>query len=534
MDRKYSLFLLLGLAVLQGCSGGSDATTADAAAGAADPNVPDPVAPNPVPPNPTPPNPAPPADNDALDDELRALIAEHNLTGDPSTGRNIPSIADPLAQLGMQLFFTKSLGGEFDSACVSCHHPALGGGDALSLPVGIGANDPDVLGPGRRTASGAPNVPRNSPTTVNVALWDGSLFWDSRVESLGKDVGQNGAASGISTPDSGFNAIDFNAGANLPTAQARFPVTSVEEMRGALEAGADNDAVRNHLAARIGNYGVGAGEITNGNWLNEFQSAFASADSAENLITFDNIVLALGAYMRSQTFVNSPWRAYVQGNNSAISDSAKRGAILFYSDRNDDGADCVQCHSGDLLSDEEHHTIGAPQFGPGKGNTNDGDFGRENITANAFERFRFRTPSLLNVAVTGPYMHTGAYESLDDVVRHYDNPNGTVDDFFDDGGWCALEQFENLPDCEDLYPFAEQNSNAALNKVDQERRQNDPAALENINLNNGERRDIVMFLEALTDPCVESRLCVSPWIPAPGDAADEHQLNATDAIGNAL
>ena len=124
--------------------------------------------------------------------------------------------------------------------------------------------------------------------------------------------------------------------------------------------------MRTHLAARLGNYGVGQGELVDGNWLSEFRSAFASAETAENLITFDNIVLAIGEYVRSQVFVDTPWRAYVQGNNNAISDAAKRGAILFYSPRNDDGADCVQCHSGDMFSDEAHHTIAAPQFGPAK------------------------------------------------------------------------------------------------------------------------------------------------------------------------
>lgn len=530
MDRTNSLIVILGVALLHGCSGGgSDDSAAQQAVGGDDP-----VAPADPPPEPTPPAPPQPPSNDPLDIELRALIAEHGLTGDPSTGRSIPSINDPLAQLGMKLFFTKSLGGEFDSACVSCHHPLLGGADALSLPVGIGAVGPDVLGPGRSTPSGVPNVPRNSPTSFNVALWDSSLFWDSRIESLGKEDRQNGAASSISTPDSGFNAIDLFAGPDLPTAQARFPFTSVEEMRGALEPGESNDVLRAHLAARLGDYGIGAGELPSGNWLNEFRTAFASADTAENLVTFDNIVLAIGTYMRSQVFVNTPWRAYVQGNDNAISNAAKRGAILFYSERNDDGADCVQCHTGDLFSDEDHHTVGAPQFGPGKGNINDNDFGRENITGNAFERFRFRTPSLLNVATTAPYMHSGAYESLDDVLRHYDNPNGAVDDFFDDGGWCSLDQFENVANCDELYPTAEQNSESALRKINTERNQNDPAALQNINLNNGERRDIVTFLETLTDPCVLDRTCLAPWIAAPDEAADEHQLNATDQNGNAL
>ena len=394
--------------------------------------------------------------------------------------------------------------------------------------------DPDLLGPGRGDASGVPNVPRNAPTTFNIALWDAALFMDSRVESLGKEAGQNGASSGISTPDSGSNVIDSMAGANLVVAQARFPVTSVEEMRGDLEDGETNDVLRAHLAARLGNYGSGTGELVTNNWLAEFQTAFASAAAAENLITFDNIVLAIAEYERSQVFVDTPWRSYVGGDNSAISDAAKQGAILFYTDADQQGGGCVQCHSGDLFTDQEHHTVGAPQFGPGKGNPNNHDFGRENISGLAVDRFRIRTPSLLNIEVTGPYMHTGAYESLQQVLSHYNNPNGEVDDFFDSGGWCALLQFETVAGCAALYPNAEQNTQQVLARINMERNQNDPAALPNINLNAAERADIIAFLRTLTDPCVTERACLEPWIAASSESVDGLQLNAVDINGNPL
>lgn len=514
MNFRNGIALLAGLLLLQGCDAGDPADPQNNGAV-------------------TPPT-TPPVQNTALDDQLRTLLVQHGITGDPSSGRDLPSITDPLAQLGKKLFFTKALGGEQDAACVSCHHPVLGGGDDLSLSFGVGAIAPDLLGPGRGDRTGAPNVPRNAPTTFNTGLWDSALFMDSRVESFGKEAGQNGAASGISTPDSGFGALDIEAGANLVVAQARFPVTSVEEMRGAFEAGQSSDVLREHLAARIGDYGVGQGELATNEWLAAFQSAFASALPAESLITFDNIVTALAAYERSQVFVDTPWRNYVQGGNNAISEQAKRGAVLFYTAAAEQGAGCVQCHSGDLFTDEQFHAIGAPQFGPGKGNPNNHDFGRENVSGNPGDRFQFRTPSLLNIEVTGPYMHTGAYETLQAVLNHYDNPDDAVDDFFDDGGWCALAQFDGVQNCTALYPNARQNSQAALNKIDMERRQNDPAALPNVNLNNGERNDIVAFLRTLTDPCVTSRACLSPWIPTGAEAADNLQLNAVDGNGNAL
>ena len=524
-----TLAMMAAVSMLAACAGEEEP--------APDPEPDPPVAlPPPDPTPPAPPSPPAPVPTDPLDVELFALIDEQGLSGDPSIGRDLPSIEDPLAQLGKRLFFTQALGGEFDSACVSCHHPVLGGGDALSLSVGVHAVDPQLLGPGRGTVDGTPNVPRNAPSTFNIGLWDSSLFMDSRVESLTGTPLANGAGGGISTPDSGNGVIDIDAGANLTTAQARFPVTSVEEMRGDLLANEPNDALRAHLALRLGDVGSAAGEIGATNWLAEFQAAFASAQPAEELITYDNIALALAEYQRSQVFVNNPWREYVLGNFDAISDNAKRGAILFFTDTNDDGGGCVQCHSGDFFTNEEHHVIGVPQFGPGKGVGPDGDadFGRELVTGNPNERFRFRTPTLLNIEVTAPYMHTGAYETLDEVLDHYNNPNGTVNDFFDDGGWCDLDQFTGVADCESLYPNAEALTDQALARIQAERNADDPDALPNININNNERNLIEAFLLALTDPCVLDRDCLAPWISAPEEAADDHQINAVNVNGNPL
>ena len=448
---------------------------------------------------------------------------------------HLPQISDAMPQLGMQLFYSKSLSGDLDAACVTCHHPSLGGGDGLSLSVGVAAVVPALLGSGRKNALGIPVVPRNAPTIFNIGLWDTGLFWDSRVESLGKELASNGSVSGIRTPDSDFLVADSNTGSNLSSAQASFPVTSPEEMKGfVFESAGGNELTRDHLAARIGDYGEGQGELDVNEWLAEFQQAFGSTDGAESLITFDNIAEALGEYERSMVFVNSPWRSYLEGDLEALNAAEKAGAELFFTSVDDGGAGCGACHNGGTFSDGQHHVVAFPHAGPGKGDANDDDFGRERETGDVIDRYRFRTPSLLNVAQTGPYGHTGVYQTLEDVVRHYVDPNRAVNDFFEEGGICNAPQYRDVDDCESLYPNNASNSRLALEKLEQER--NDRVSrFDSPRLNNTEVDQLVAFLAALSDPCVESRACLSDWIPDTGDAGvDGQQLNGVDDQGNLL
>ncbi|QUM76980.1 cytochrome C peroxidase [Moritella sp. 24] len=480
---------------------------------------------------------APSSEPTELDDSLQALIDQKNLDRSATANRNIPSIDSPLAVLGKKLFFSQSLGGNFDSACASCHHPTLGGADELSLPVGVEAINAQVLGLGREHNAGIPLVPRNSPTVFNIALWDSSLFWDSRVESIGKEINQNGAVSGISTPDSGFGVVDNNAGSNLVVAQARFPVTSDDEMKTVdFENDSSNDIIRHHLAARLGDYDEGAGELSRNQWLSEFQTAFNSNADTETLVTFENTVEAISEYERSMVFINSPWRNYLDGNITVLTEQQKQGALLFFTAPQDGGAGCSSCHSGPLLSDERHNITAFPQIGVGKGDGSHGDddFGRERVTGDTQHRYNFRTPSLLNIAVTAPYGHTGAFDSLERILRHYNNPNRSISDYAADSEWCQLAQFENTSNCTSLYPNVRANGQLALDKLDEERRAG-TSRLPNVNLNNDEIDQLVAFLNSLTDPCVEDRDCLAPWIAnETTDNPDDQVLMGTDINGNAL
>lgn len=433
---------------------------------------------------------------------VRRLIQEHDLIGDPALGHDVPSIDEPIPQLGRKLFFSKSLGGDRDSACVSCHHPVLGGGDGLPMSIGVGADDPELLGPGRTHPDGDLTVPRNAPTTFNLALWDDGLFWDSRVENL---------EDGIRTPDTDFGILDPDAGATISEAQARFPVTSAEEMRGFdFVLDGTNAELRSALEQRLQG---------DGRWDAEFEAAFGSPE-----ISYGRIAQAIGAYEDSQIFTDTAWRAYVEGELDAIDESAKRGAVLFFATREAGGADCASCHAGDFFTDEDFHSICAPQVGRGKGDGFRGtnDHGRERENADRNYRFAFRTPTLLNVSATGPYLHAGVYDELADVVRHHLDPVASIERF-DPSSVPGAVSDDFARNSQEMIDFLEV-SGKGIDTFDAP-----------IELAEQEVEDLVAFMESLTDPCVLDRECLSPWIADPStDDVDGQLLVATDQDRNPL
>ncbi|WP_455209124.1 cytochrome-c peroxidase [Kaarinaea lacus] len=467
-----------------------------------------------------------------IDFQLRTIIEEQGLTGDPTTGRILPRISSALAQLGMKLFFSKALGGNQDSACVTCHHPMLGGGDNLSLPVGVGAIQPDLLGPGRYHAAGepgydgGPTVPRNVLSTFNSALYDSGLFWDSRIESLGKTPKAGGNDGlGIRTPDTAFGIADTGK-TSLLHAQAGFPVTSREEMRGfTFEVSGTNATLRAHIAARLGNYGVGLGELASPQWEAEFRMVYGYTEAIEQLITFDRIAQAIATYEASQIFVDNAWKDYVEGNESAISLAAKRGALIFFLPVEQGGANCASCHSGDFFTDEKFHLIATPQIGRGKGDgpTADDDFGRYRETQDVKDKYAFRTANLLNLSVSGPYGHAGAYTTLEGIVRHHLDPVLAFNNY-------DLNQLDPDIQIENIAA----NTHNALSQLAANRAAG-MESLQNVALTDAQVQDLIAFLNTLNDPCVSDRACLAAWIPSPfTDNPDGLRIDAFDKDGNLL
>ena len=487
---------------------------------------------------------------DNTQQRLQELLTQLEITSINETELNLPKIDEPISQLGKKLFFAKNLGGEQSVACASCHHPVLGGADDISLSVGVspvnGINQEShgLLGHGRFNGlnnDNLPSIPRNAPTIFNLGLNNRAMFWDGRVEMRRNNR--------IVTPDSimgenGRIRADRNIpeNATLAAAQARFPLNSPEEMRGEFLSTATDEELRTALVNRFKN----TDEAFSSVWPNEFNKVFGDDE-----VNIDRISHAIGEYERSMLFVNSPWQKYLLGDENALTDEQKAGALLFFSPTQEGGAGCSGCHQGSEFTGFRYQMAAYPQFGPGRGNesttSTSQDFGRENTTNRTEERFHFRTPTLLNVEVTAPYGHTGAYQTLEEVVRHYNNPRESINILFgmqdpseavnENAPFCQLPQvlglmIKNSKTCAQLYPNAYANSVEVTDYLElaiDEEVETRFALRSRRNLNDEQIIRVVSFLKALTDPCVKDRNCLSPWILEENEQLDFPDQNPLKA-----
>lgn len=121
-----------------------------------------------------------------------------------------------------------------------------------------------------------------------------------------------------------------------------------------------------------------------------------------------NVSRALAAFERTILAGNTPYDRFKNGQESALSESARRGQEIFFHK-----AHCSACHAGPLLTDQGFHNIGISSGGSPR------DVGREAQTGLLGDRGAFKTPTLREVARTAPYMHDGSLATLEDVVEHY-------------------------------------------------------------------------------------------------------------------
>ncbi len=198
---------------------------------------------------------------------------------------------------------------------------------------------------------------RHAMPLLNLA-WKSRFFWDGRAPSL--------------------------------RAQALIPIQDHTEM----------DASLNDVTSRL---------AADPAYPDLFAAAF---DSAE--ITSEKIGLALEQYLLTLTADHSRFDRAMRGQ-ATLSADEQRGFELFMTEYDPRtkrfGADCFHCHGGALFTDHQFHNNGlAP---------NETDPGLFRVTQSEADRNKFATPSLRNVAQTGPYMHDGRFATLEQVVAHY-------------------------------------------------------------------------------------------------------------------
>ena len=314
-------------------------------------------------------------------------------------------------QLGKKLFFDKILSGNENISCATCHHPMAGTGDGLSLPVGEGSRG---LGVTRDTGSGDDaiyeRVPRNAPAVFNLGAREFTrMFYDGRVAENPQAPSGFDSPAGNDLPDGLENSL---------AVQAMFPVTSPTEMAGQAGENLQADAAASNQLAGVGGVWdlIALKLQDNDVYVDLFMAAYPAEILAAEDITYVHAANAIAAFeAREWRFDNSPYDQYLRGNKNAISAQARIGMNIFYGK-----GGCGDCHSGVFQTDQGFHAVAMPQIGAGKGDDPDGhgDYGRERVTGYAGDRFRFRTPTLRNIALTAPYGHAGAYNTLEAVVRH--------------------------------------------------------------------------------------------------------------------
>jgi cytochrome c peroxidase len=341
-----------------------------------------------------------------------------------------PVALTAVEELGRLLFWDPILSGERDIACVSCHRPDFAYADGRALSLGAGSTG---LGPERTDTTGGviPVARRNSPTILNVGF-NGLDDNRRRRQIFDGTVASVDQTNAPMFWDNRVRSLEL---------QALEPLKALEEMRGTAYP---EDAALDTMVARLEE-------------IPEYVALFERAFGAPASVTPPRIGAAIAAFERTLTAMNSPVARYRSGDTSALTAAQRRGMEEF------DDAGCDQCHDGAMFSDFDLHAEGVAEH-PLLDVADAGD-----------GRFRFRTPTLRNIALTAPYMHNGTLETLEDVLVFYDNGRSL-------------------------------NPNVSNAGRRQRRLQGDgPARLDRRfrgvdDMNERERADIVAFLEALTDP----------------------------------
>lgn len=283
-------------------------------------------------------------------------------------------------ELGRHLFYDKRLSDNQTYACANCHKQELAFTDGRTTGLG---------------STGQLHT-RNAMSLTNIA-YSVSLTWANPLYAMG--VMPEPLERQSELPMYGTSPIELG-------------LTSAGELEDRLAA------VPEYVA-----------------W---FEAAFAGESEP---LTAHNASRAIAAFERTLISGRSPYDRWMyDGDDGALSDSAKRGSDLFFGgDRaSGDHLECFHCHAGFNFSDHVHyrgksvievkyHNTGLYNI-DGKGAYPEPNTGVFNVTGDPKDMGFFKVPTLRNVAVTAPYMHDGSIATLDEVLDHYMAGGRTITD----------------------------------------------------------------------------------------------------------
>jgi cytochrome c peroxidase len=386
------------------------------------------------------------ANDDRLDSKLARVLRQQEYTGrveaslEDRLGRRVNL---DLANLGRLLWFDNAHSLHQDNTCGGCHSPSNGFGDTQSIAIGVDNNG--LVGPNRT----GPRNQRRSPLVVNTAFYP-KLMWNGRFfanpapgEKLGDPFSN---MFGFMFPAPELGSLSYHD--HLLQAQAFIPPTELVEVAGFTGtshtdlsprfeifdngkgltvpppdgSGFRNDPIR-MKALRILNSISGYRQL--------FGSVFPEVKHGAP-IDFDMFGKAIAEFEFTLVFADAPIDKFARGDESAMTDAEKRGALVFFGE-----GKCVSCHatkgkSNEMFSDFQNHVAGIPQLAPPFGvNTSnmiydgpneDQDFGAMQISGDAADKYKFRTAPLRNLALSPAFFHNGAFARLEDAIRFHLDP----------------------------------------------------------------------------------------------------------------
>jgi cytochrome c peroxidase len=316
-------------------------------------------------------------------------------------------------------------------------------------------------------------------------------MWNSRFRALSGDPFDNRTGWLFPPPEE----LSLSDQPHLLVAQAFIPPTERTEVAG-FEFQGDNDAIRDEVLNRLNSIPA---------YRKLFGQVFPEVRAGAP-ITFEMFGLAIAEFEFTLTFANAPIDRFARGQRNVLSEDEKMGALLFFGE-----ARCSLCHSvagasNEMFSDFQEHVIGVPQIAPLlTNNAFDGDganedFGREQVTGDPQDRYKFRTSPLRNVAVQPTFMHNGAFTNLEDAVRHHLNVVASARAY--------------TPAGQDLAP----DLAGPTGPIEPVLARLDPILATPIELNEDQIRQLIAFVEnGLLDPRAEPdrlRRLVPPTVPS--------------------